>query len=537
MRIIVSIRYAIIVTMEKLNHNSTSDGASKDKNEVASDGQLSGWDEVAAMADKMSPKDSLEAKKLEHTMADARDYFDYARRERARNQRVQESVEQELNSKLLTTEQLELEILDDNPDVTKDLIDFEETNITVYNLHGIPFSILSTTIDYRKGSHHTGSQTYLEVMEHPEMWAERRDQAESSSSFGTTNQDARGDTVSASYYNSESNFDNHVSGELKYGFDHVDADSIISITNSDGSTANNIGRGDTRLNMGSLDIIKSLEGPGGDGVYNEVCMRRYSENGFPKKPNYIIVEDGKITDVVKRHAKFFGIPIINIDTNAYHEKMLARGEAILESINESDSYTDIDQKYSKLYSMSVYHGRENRPPLEIVDVGSGLSPPQFDTYVGRKNKDTIELELSKRLELIQIALQKAKNSYESAINSSSRYCAENVFPDFDFFRIRLQDVSHENGWYEGNNHYHTDVTKKPEPGDCNRIVVEFRLKNSPRTVKTVIHDGERRFMADEALSRAYITPEVLSDANSGVYDTMAPLVRQYFDTQYSYKHL
>ena len=500
------------------------------------DNQPSGWEEVAMMADQMH-QNHHEDKKLEHDMINARDAIDYEHRDRLQKQRTQEIIERKLNDKLLKNDQLDLEALDENSMVEKRSIDYEGTGITVYNLRGIPFSLLSTTIDYRKGGYHQGSQTYREVMDHPEIWLEHRDRAMSTSNFGTNSPDARGDTISASYYNSESNIENHVHGELIYGFSHVDADSIISISNTDGSTGNTWGGGDTKIEKGRVDAIERLEGPGGDGVYNEVCLRRYSENGFPKTPDYIIVEDNKISEAAKRHAKFFNIPILNIDNQAYHEKMIERGEAIIESIDGSDSYKTIDQKYSELYSMSEYKGREGRPSLELVDVGSGIPSPQFESYIGREHKDTINLELSKRLELINDSLQNAISAYNEAISNKSRYSAEDVFPDFDHFSVRLQDVSHENGWYDGGDHYLTGISKKPEPGDCSCIVVEFQLKNSSRKVKTVIHDGKRRFKVDEALERAYISPAILADSDSDIYDTLSPVVRQYFDARSRYANL
>lgn len=506
-----------------------------DSSESTND-QSSGWDEVAAMAKEKPYIDSHEAKKLEHDMADARDYIDYDHRKRFQKQRTQEIIELGLNNKLLKIDQLEIEVFAGNPGVSKDSISFDGTDITVYDLHGIPFSLLSTTIDYRKDSHHQGSKTYLEVMKHPEIWTERRDQVETLSSFGTVNQNARGDTISASYYNSESNLDNHVHGELLYGFDHVDADSILYVANSDGSTGNNWGSDDTKLDERSFDAIEKLEGPGGDGVYNEVCLRRYSVNGFPKRPDYIITEDGKISEATKRHAKFFDIPIININNKAYQEKMLARGEAIISSISESDNYADIDRKYSELYSMSAYKGRENRPTLELVDIGGGYPVPQYESRIGMAHKDIVKLELSKRLEFIEQSLQKAKSNYEEAIQSHQGRYGVDEFPDFDYFMISLRDAQHENGQYEGNGYYYP-AFRKLSPGDCSQIEVEFRLKGSSRRVKTIIYDGERRVDSDEALARGYIRPEIISNSNSSFYDALEPIVRQYFDAKAQYRNM
>jgi hypothetical protein len=127
---------------------------------------------------------------------------------------------------------------------------------------------------------------------------------------------SKGDTISCSYYtSSERNIDNYIPGELVYGFENVGADSVIQAYNGDGMTGNMIGQRETRLSdAGALQRLTELT-----VHYNEVVLRRYDENGNPKLPNYIVVRNGKISDVSIRHAKYFNIPIVNIDRSAYRE--------------------------------------------------------------------------------------------------------------------------------------------------------------------------------------------------------------------------
>ena len=256
-------------------------------------------------------------------MARAMESLNRRRRERFRKQRIQEIVERDLSSRLLKVDNLEMEIISGNPEVQKHLVSFEGVDISVYDLKGIPFSLLSTTIDYKIGSEGKpgglGTETFRRVLEDPSVWAQRRDEAEKESGFGAGKRNARGNTISTSYWNSERNIGGHVPGDLIYGFESVRADSIISIHDGDGMTGNMQGDGETEL--GDPDEIRHLETPSTNNAsYNEVLLRRYSENGMPKKPDYIIVEDGRITEESLRHAKYFDIPILNIERLAYAEK-------------------------------------------------------------------------------------------------------------------------------------------------------------------------------------------------------------------------
>lgn len=271
-------------------------------------------------------QEQRERDSLERDMSTARDMFDSDKKQRFRNQRAQELLERDLNSHLLTVEHLEEEVMSENPEIEKRTVQYEDKEIPVFDLRGIPFSMLTHTVDYRRHNKpgEIGTETYLAVMDSPELWAERSDIAEQNSGFGTRQGNARGNTISASYTNSEHNLRSRVSGELVYGFDHVDADSIISVSNGDGATSNMVGKSDTSVR--DHNAIKRLESAGNTPIYNEVLIRRYSENGIPKCPDYIVAENGRITETMLRHADYFGIPIINIETGIYREQLIKRGE-------------------------------------------------------------------------------------------------------------------------------------------------------------------------------------------------------------------
>lgn len=464
-----------------------------------------------------------EEEALARDMATARNVFDYNKRDRFKKQRIQEMVERDLNSHLLTVDNLEIEVLSENPEVQKRLVSFEDVDMPIYDLKGFPFSLLSTTIDYRSANKpgEIGTETFRKVLEDPSVWTERRDEAEKASGFGTRNDDARGDTISTSYWNSERNIDSHVSGNLIYGFENVQADSIILVANGDGGTNNMAGSAETTLL--SPDDIKRLEGADGGGAYNEVLLRRYSENGIPKRPDYIIVEDGRITEESLRHAKYFGIPIVNIERSVYAEKAEKRGEELLASISEDDAYEEMDGKIAELLSMSRYKSEYRR----LDGIGRNFDIPHQvmnPTPLDKRCLEVSQMEQLKRLDFVKSALEEATRSIESATERGLPM--EQGLPGFEYFDISIRDLQKQlmrTKYGDENDHLYG------LPGSCNYIEINFRLKGSSRNVETHVYDGERIYKAEEALANGKITKEDIENANSSFYDTLEPVVLKYFE--------
>lgn len=260
------------------------------------------------------------------------------RSEAIRNERVQESVERELNSKLTTIDDLEDAVNAEDPGIEKRFIEYDGEKIPVYDLKGLPYVILSTALDYRyrdeQGPSSTptiGEDTMKELLENPAVWATPEYEMEKQEGYGEWfgSKKARGNTISASYVNSKKRNTNdrrvHQGGAVKitgtyknlcYGFAHVEGDSVIRVTLGDGGNSNGIGHNKTELS--NPDVVENMENKN-HPTYNEVLLRRYSETGMPKKPDFIIAEDGEITETVLKHAKFWGIPIINIETKHYED--------------------------------------------------------------------------------------------------------------------------------------------------------------------------------------------------------------------------
>ena len=467
-------------------------------------------------------KKQIERELLEKEMGKGHANANRNRDSRIRNQRIQEAIERDLNHKLLSIDYLEEEVLMENPGVEKHSISYAGSEIPVYDLKGIPFSILSTTIDYRKGSFPSirGVQTYRDLMENPALWNENLHDIKDSEGFGESRSYSRSDVISTSYRKSESILKTYVPGELVYGFERVDADSIISITAGDGGTKGNAGKLDPSMSGLETETVDSLLGNAASyestNGYNEILLRRYSENGTPKKPDYIITEDGKISEAALRHAQFFGIPIINIDNQVYDEKMRKRGDAILDSISESDSYAEINQKMADLHTMSKYQG-VGQSDYEIRNVGGGdNASTSSERAINIRN-----LELAKRLVFIKDTLK--------AIIKNSNDKSPFIPTGLDYFRVAFSDIrdgSRGRTTVRSADDYRTFTSQNqlpPTSRDCNTITIIFKLKGTPRVVKTVIHDGARRFKPDEI----HLSLAEKQISESSTYDEFIPLVQKY----------
>lgn len=470
-------------------------------------------------AEYEAEKARREKEDLERDMAEARDVLDYNKRDRFKKQRIQEIVERDLNSRLLTVDDLEMEAISENPEIQKRIVPFEDTGIPVYDLKGLPFSLLSTTIDYRKRNKpgEIGTETFRRILDDPSIWAERRDEAEKASGFGTRNGDARGDTISTSYWNSERNIDSHVPGNLIYGFESVQANSIILVINDDGGTDNMAGN--TEATLLSPDGIKQLEGADGTNLYNEVLLRRYTENGIPKKPDYIIVENGRITEESLRHAKYFGIPIVNIERSIYAEKAEKKGEELLASISKDDTYEEMDGKIAELLSMSRY--KSVYRTLEGIGRNCDIPHQIVPTPLGKRCLEISQMEQLKRLDFIKSVLEEAIHKIESATEKGLPI--EQKLPGFDSFDISIIDVQKQLTHTE-----HGDLFYSV-PGNCNSINIDFKLKGSSRYVRTCVYDGERIYKAEEALANGNRTKEDIENANSSFYNALEPVVLKYFE--------
>ena len=478
--------------------------------------------EARKAAQEKIEKAQREQEELEREMRTARDIAEQNKRNRFEKQRIQEIVEQDLNSRLLKVEDLETEAFSNNPEIQKHEMVFEGSEIPVYDLKGLPFAILSHTVDYRNIDNpldEIGQNTYREVMKNPGVWNERQDKAMEASGFGTRNENARGDTISTSFRDSEKNIDSYVFGELIYGFEQVSADSIISISNGDGGTSNMAGRSET--NLSDPNILDQITGVNGTSIYNEVLLRRYSENGIPKSPDYIIT-NGTVSETALKHAKFFNIPIINIDRAAYEKKIEKHGEELLDSINEKNNYLELNQKLEELLSMSKYKNRYR----SLDSIGRKFDIPTLPysaTALEERLFEVSKLEQQKRLDFIEGILE----NYISEIERATR--ENKLAPEPDQIKnlnIVVSDVGRQLRSTENSD---THDGFRSVAGNCNNIEISFTMKDGSRTLKTNIYDGENIFELDQAIKSGRVSTEDLEQADSSFYHQFEPLVRRYFE--------
>ena len=463
-----------------------------------------------------------EQKALERDMQDARSDAERKKLDRLKTQRVQEIVEKDLNSRLLKVEDLEAETFFDNPEIQKHKMVFRGSEIPVYDLKGLPFTLLSHTVDYRNSGDpkldEIGQETYLKVMEDPGVWAERQDKVMEASGYGTRNKDARGNTISASFWNSKTNIESYKSGELIYGFEQVSADSIINIFDKDGNTKNMYGR--EYIGLSNPNRLDEISRPHTGGQYNEVLLRRYSENGIPKNPDYIITE-GTVSEIALKHASFFNIPIININKAVYKEKMKTRGEELLNSIDENNTYLELSQKLEELLSMNEF----TRKYSFLNTIGRNDDVPTLPNNADVLTERLFEvskLEQQKRLEFIEGLLE----NYISDIEQATRENKIAPKPDqVKDLKIQVFDARQLISSYED-----VDKYDDTQSSAFNFVKILFKLENGLQAPETIIYDGENYFNREGTIRNDQIEPKEFGQEDSSFYRKFEPLVRRYFET-------
>lgn len=144
-------------------------------------------------------------------------------------------------------------------------------------------------------------------------------------------------TLSTSYIDTGRNPQKLYPG-LIYGFLRVEGGSFLNATITDANT-----RPDVDLAKTQLDIVNPDNLADATVAQNEVLLKRYSENGTPPKPDFIMAEKPKhlataefdgIDDLIIKHAEYFGVPIILLDKESYDPYS---SQNIMETMNKFDS--------------------------------------------------------------------------------------------------------------------------------------------------------------------------------------------------------
>ena len=192
-------------------------------------------------------REKREKEDMEQSLIKGMEEYRKGKKERFQKQRIQELLERQVNDRLLTVDALEEEVVSGNPEAERDIRMYDGAEIPIYTLRGLPFSMLSHNVEYRRinsgNLDHIGVQTSAKVVEDPTVWTQDESSAMQEGGYGTRGGDARGNVISTSYINSESNLDNRFRStdghaDLCYGFSHLDPSALLFVSLGDGATPN-----------------------------------------------------------------------------------------------------------------------------------------------------------------------------------------------------------------------------------------------------------------------------------------------------------
>lgn len=317
-----------------------------------------------AMSERLrQEEDRKEAEALERDMVEAMDVMRQRSHELTIGQRNQEIIEREINSRLLTVDKLEEEVLSGSHEVSKGVIDYDGAQIPIYHLKGIPFSMLSHAVDFRRYAwmnkkYITGGGTSKALFDDPSIWSKHEEDALTDKSSGYN---ARGNLVSVSYINSENNINNADKGKLRYGFDKIPGGSFLAFNDRDGGTPNYIGENGTNNVARGLnynEVLNKLNNISYVDGHNEALLKRYSDTGLPLLPSYIITESGEIADQALRHAKYFNIPIVDINREIYDKKYEDHIEKLIESLGRDADYAEVARVNDLIHMVDYSYNRD-----------------------------------------------------------------------------------------------------------------------------------------------------------------------------------
>lgn len=240
-------------------------------------------------------------------------------------------IEQDLNERLTGIDEIGA-AAETGTQADARTMEYDGKEVLVYDMKGYPVAILSHNVGYKLGAEGEGTKsvgqgTAQEVLRDPGKWMEKspsREFFETQTESGTRQ---KGNTLSTSYFNTKTMSDMNGGSAMRamlgtqavrYGFDHVRPNSLIRVSNDDAMMPRYV-RKDRVFQVGALSDLDRLEHPDDryKRYYNEVAMLRYDEEGKPLKPDYLVVMDGEITDDTLRHAAYFNIPIVNIESKYY----------------------------------------------------------------------------------------------------------------------------------------------------------------------------------------------------------------------------
>ena len=277
--------------------------------------------------------------------------------------------------------------------------------IEVYELKNMPFCFLQHGVDYKKYTtpNQIGYKTSKMLLEDPSLW----DKAYRDRVFvplnGKDDSQSVSTSICASYIDLHKNptgLFNNILG-LIYGFDHVDPNSILFTSKSDGATNITTDK-DPKIDRIDENFL-SDNNAGGEANYNEIRLKRYKDNGSARRPDYIIVRNGVISEESLRHAAYFKIPIISIDINSYVEENEKRSLTLFNSISDNDSLDDI---MSKIESMACMDSKLGRNLNRLVSSTISGTQKIYSSDTGQGIVEGLGVNWKRAFEIANLAIEK-----------------------------------------------------------------------------------------------------------------------------------
>lgn len=266
----------------------------------------------------------LEKEEFENDLLNGMNNYRNRRSEKIRQERVQEIVERIFNKQLTKLEDIDAQSSAEESGVTKRQYD----DVIIYDMRGYQFRFLLHSINFKYGSidfpnqnHLIGSETAKELIDDPSLWKKPETEI---GKTGGWDINSKSNVICTSYI-SGVNLKNWGTSLVYYGFEDILPGSLIQSIPGDGGTHNHIEKDSLLLHTNPKFIGTPEQLETSESWYNEVDIRRYDSNGKPKLPTYLIVKNWNFrTEAVKNvfltHARYFHIPIINIETQFYGVK-------------------------------------------------------------------------------------------------------------------------------------------------------------------------------------------------------------------------
>jgi len=232
--------------------------------------------------------------------------------------------------------------------ISKESVEYEGETIPVYHLTGHNFCFLVHDIGYRtrdKNKYKESAERAFKQLDDPSVFmtrAKKHNQVSRDGGYGeeysvNISTSLLTDKMPDGHAQRGDNYDR--TRHLFYGFSDIGRRKIIAADAKDAAVKQSYtGNIDSSSPTPTIYSIPEIEQPALDnqkkegmsfyGNYNEIAIDRYEEDSDkPLLPQFIFVPAERgINELVLRHAKYYGIPIVVVDEKAYIKKNIAESD-------------------------------------------------------------------------------------------------------------------------------------------------------------------------------------------------------------------